>query len=426
MNFFAVKNRLILVPVALCVLYLFACSKHGDDTLPPVNPPVIPPDTMLVSLKPYYPGAVGDSTPYELIISTTDGSILIDTLLDKSKSASISYKTTNKLVDVTVINNNNFTHKYWATTYKAVNPSQWDTLVFGLSSRTFISSPYTNATMHYYNVPANNLGFVQFSSTSGSYAQGWLLGPTTMDVQYQQHPGVPVYVLFPIISLYKLYYPAKLADTVDLSVMDTTVRRKFSLDDIYWRNRISLTGFLDTSNYTKAIKVYEQGESDVHIYGVDIQYPLKYVQKYELRVAATNQISNDINDHYSYGDTVAYNFNLPDYKNYNLVATQKDNFSVQFVNTLPSYYMTDWEGDQVYFQVIASKDSTTLNPLNIINHLKTRSHFLSGDYSDLVIKRFLFEAVKNVDYPSYMGYSFNSNLRTGRIIYWSDQLTKIF
>jgi len=420
---FSQLNNFILAIIAFCVFFLIACSKNGGDVVPPLNPPVTPPDSMVISLNPLYPGAPGNNSQYELIISTADGSILVDTMLDKSKSASISYKTTSKLVDLTTIDSNNFRHKYWVNTYKGVNPSQWDTLVFGRGYETVGSSSYSKATLHYYNVPANNNYIVQFSSTFGTTSYGWSIGPSAMDVQYEQHPEVPVYLLFPTLALYKLYYPTSLADTVNLAVMDTAVKQKFTINPATKLDYVTLSGLLDTTNYAKAVMLYQPG--NFSYYGADIEYPSKYVEKYQLRISATNS-NQDIINHFSYGDTVAHNFNFPDQTNYNLIATEKDNFSVQFINANPTYYTSAWENDQFYFEIYASKDSISLNPQRIIDHLKSRSHFLSGDFSSLSIKRFTFETMKNVDYSSYMGYTFNSGIRAKRIIYWSDQLMKTF
>ena len=60
----------------------------------------------------------------------------------------------------------------------------------------------------------------------------------------------------------------------------------------------------------------------------------------------------------------------------------------------------------------------------IINYLKCHSHFLtsSTEFSNLAIKRLLFETNEHVDYPIYKGYTFSSNLRKERIIYCSNQL----
>jgi hypothetical protein len=417
------RNILKSVPAILFVCCLVACSKHSDDTVPPVTPPVTNPDSMVVSLNPWFPGQVNDSSHYELIISSTEGSILIDTLLLKAKSTYISYKTTDKLVDLTTVQYSKFRQKYYVTTYKGVNPSQWDTLILGRGYEIVGSSSQVQASLHYDNIPANYGNEAQFSSIFGTTGYDFLTGPTTLDVHYEQQPGMPVYLLFPTLALYKFYYPVTLADTVNVAVMDTATRRNFTMSSTYALNYLSLSGLLDTTDYGKALLLYQW--DDLRPNGAQVEYPNKYIQKYQLRFGARNSDKDRIN-HFSYGDTVAYNFNFPDKTNYNLLATQKDNFSIQFLNIKPTYYESDWENDKAYYVIFASKDSTTINPQNIMDHLKSRSHYLGGDFSDLTIKQFLFETVPNVDYASYVRYMFNSSVRSGRIIYWSDQLTKVF
>jgi hypothetical protein len=420
---FIKRNSLVWVSSILFVLFLFACSKHSDDQAPPVTPPVTNPDSMVISLKPWYRGPASDSGQYELIISTAEGSILLDTLLDRLKSSPISYKTTNKLVDLTIVEYISFLQKYDVTTYKSVNPSQWDTLRFGNGYEAIGFSSQTDATLHYYNVPANHGNVMQASSVFGNASYQFTGGQATLDLQYPQHTGVPVYLVFPTLALYKLYYPVTLADTVNLATMDTVISRNCTMNSTYTLDQLTLSGLLDTMNYAKTIMLYQGNGLNHNV--PNVEYPAKYIEKYQMSLSATNA-DKDVIAHFSYGDTVAYNFNFPDQSNYKLLATQKDNFSVQFVNIQPTYYVSQWENNRVSFAIFSSKDSTILSPQKMIDHLKSRSHFLSGDFSDLTIKGFTFETVPNVDYPRYMANTFNSSLRKGRIIYWSDRLIKTF
>jgi len=419
------KNKIAISAIFFSITLLLACSKNGVDTSSP-GPPVTGGDTTTVSLNPWYPGSSFFDKQYEFIVSTASGNILLDTMLSVNTSTPLSFKTTEELVDVTTIAHTDSIPHYLIKTYKGVNPSQWDSLNFGYGHFVdFVSTPYLEDTLHYYNLPKNHNSVAYFDAWVGSGSSGYTLTTDTMEVTYQRHPGAPAFLLFPTLNLYNLHNSVSTGERVDLSVMDTAISQMFVMPPQYKCTYVDLWGIIDTTDFSRSVNVY--GSRIYFNYtGADIEYPTKYFQKYQLNMVASNGLDIDIY-HFSYGDTVAYKFDFPEETDFTLNATQKDNFAVAFNNIQPAYYITKWESSDIRWLIYASPESSSLRPLSTINILKSRSHFLGGaDVNNLGIKSFIFEIMNDVNYATYMGYNFNSKQRTKRIIYSSDQFIKTF
>jgi hypothetical protein len=429
MNFNPLKQNHYRILILFSFIFLVGCSKSSSDTTSPViPPPVTPPtDSVIISLKPKFNSAPDDQSIFELIVSTAAGTILLDTQIAKNTNPSISFKSPTKLVDVTLVDYTRYLFGYNIVTYKSINPSNWDTLNNQGWFRTPATiSPFTWATLDYINSP-QSLYYDQifFNSFLGSGIYEATFGPTYAHFKYQQRPN-PVFLSDSRAGLYKLYSPVSLSDTVDLSSMDTLINRKMIMNDSYNFITSSLVGILDTTLKTQLQLYNYSWLINSNYTPPDIQYPNKYFQKYQLSVDAKNT-SGDYISHFSYGDTVAWNFNFPTANNYTLSSVTNNDFSVKFNGIKPSYYSTMWKIDSVNWVVYNNPDSVSMKPLNNLSQLQSRISILeSKNLNALTVGSFGFVTVANMSYPDYWAYTYNSSLRKGRFNFQANSLTKTF
>ncbi|MFT3747322.1 MAG: hypothetical protein QM768_03360 [Agriterribacter sp.] len=396
-----------------------SCSKTDNV----INIPGPQENLISYNLKPYYPKHPDAfNSKYELIISTSNGKILLDTVTDINTSTPLSFKSPESRVNVTTIGYNKQLSKYEIQTYKGVNPNQWDTLSFGLGHRMDLNpGNLVSSTLTYNNVP-HTTGMPYLNSYASYLGSGYFLSysEATINAEYYKCANTPVYLLLPSSGLYSLNYPAKNPDTINIQKMDTAVQVKFQGIKDYNIAYVDLLGLVDSTDIFSVNYLYNS-PAIVHnnTVNADLLYPGKYFQTYQLTLSVFGN-SQGVS-HFSYGDSVRTVLNLPDKSNYNITSSSYDKFAVQFLNTAPAYYSTTWNLDNIQWTIFASPDSSAIMPFGMMNALQAKSFYLKSlNLNNLKLTLFTFENMKNIDFDTYLNFTFNSMNRKKRLIYYSD------
>jgi hypothetical protein len=395
------------------VVFFLSCGKHNNPTpVPPVNPdsttntlPPIADSILKIDLTyPESSGLVGQT--YELIISEADGNLL-DTVAAFNTPVSLTLKKKQELVDVTTIIFIPVNSYYYVTVYKAVNPGAWvDVLPGTQESLTFPNS--FPSKIYYTDLPTiTDVNSVNFSSFPAVTSNGVELiydynsDPTQLLVEYGGRPATAnvAYLQFPTLGLYSYHAIATAADTVDLAQLDTSILVHFTIPSQYTQRLPYLIGYPDTTDLTKYLTLY-LGADPISL--ADLQYPSPAkvpIQRYYLYTNATTP-QNESASYVAAGNSVPTTLPYPATPIYSVTSAQNDNFSVSFTQK-PTEYESSWKFGNSYFDIIASPDSTTLHPQDVLNGLKSK--MLQGQsLSGLSYLGFGYTLVPGVNYGDYL------------------------
>ena len=347
-----------------------------------------------------------DVRNFELIISSKNGIILLDTIGPVDTKISATLKTNDRSFDVTVIHYDSTADQYTANTYTSVNPSSWTIIANGYPNyySPVYGPPFTPATLHYYNAPDGQPYFI-----NGPVPEQYTITPATgtVDIAYDRHEGNYTYLLFPASGLYNFHMPLTDADSVDLSRMDTAVAVNFAKPAQYQMVFTNLEGFMDTTDLSRYLWLYFNFNFNN---GYDLQYPGKFVQKYEFAAAWSNS-QQGYSHYYSFNDTVPAAGSIPflDENNYSIGSGLADSFDIRFINEHPTYYETQWASGKVMWNLFSSPDATVQHPLHLFTTQK--SQYMKGqDLSGLALNHLLFENAQGSEYATYFSYMFTPAL----------------
>jgi len=396
-------KRLSASALFLTVL-LFSCKKDNDPTPPP------PVGSMNINLL-IAPNTLNE----EIIISESNGKVLLDTVARIKTSLVATLRTNETLLDFTDIGYDTASDRYIITTYKGVDPSRWVSMFRTDYAIPIDPLPSRRAAMYYKNVPPVSFAYLRLSDFISSGSDSWVTGPGTLSLKYTQHGSNNyLYTLFPLSGLYNFHIPQGLDDTIDLAHIDTAVMLNFNKASDYTMQPTNLFGFMDTTDFSKIVWLWSGPSTTSGL--PDVEYPKKLVQKYELFASATNN-NRGYAQYYSYADSVPSTLPFPDESFYSLSASQYNNFSVSFHGAHPSYYSTIWnQSNKINWRIFASPDSTSLNPQKLLSSLNSIT--LRGkDVSNLALTSFQFENVKGMDYAGFFTYEHDpAQVRSKRVI----------
>ncbi len=384
-----------------CVLS--SCQKHPD-SIERVS------EEQKFNLNLSYTQNDPDVNSFELIISDSAGNVLLDTIGEVKTRIITELKAKTKLVNVTVIARQDMPLHYIIRTFMGVNPEKWDLITNDINySSPIYFPPLTPATLHYVNAPA---GAPLFTNSPVPVQNTITTGAGTIDVSYSRATGEYTYLLIPSLELYKLYIPAKDADTVDLAQMDTALHCNFNIPASYQTLLTELDGYVDTTDIRKYLNIY----SSPFMYpGYDLIYPKKtsIFQKYEFWGVWSNRNSGAIS-YYSYSDSVPTTSSFFSESDYVIHSNQADNFDVEFPTIKPSLCRTDCSTDLIDWKIYFSPNSAQ-QPLSLLTSLHSK-YLKDEDITKLKITGFHFEKTDGFDYDNYFNYVFNPDLMNKKLL----------
>jgi hypothetical protein len=401
---------LFLTAVALLVC-LLSCQKHnnpapvtttGPDTTT-TTPSKIVDSTLAINLT--YSDATGAlGQGYELIISEAGGNILLDSVAAFNVPVAVTLKTKQPSVNVSTIIFIPQFNTYTVNIFKAVQPAQWVDPTPGAKENLSYPNSF-QANLTYLNVPptsSNNVLFSDLPASGGveiSYVNG-LTDPVQLNVAYPGRPNSDnyAYLLLSNLGEYSYHEIKTNNDTVDLSQMDNAALVHFSKPSQYSMHLPYMYGYLDTTDFTKYQVLSVGGDPNAI---ADLEYPpenIVPVQKYLVYADATTS-SNESVSYTTFSDFVPTVLPWPATPIYALGATQNNSFSITF-SQAPTLYSTIWSAGNTSVLIYAPPDSTTLQPLNLVNSLKSK--MLQGQsLSALKFAGINYSIAPSVDYNGY-------------------------
>lgn len=388
-----------------------ACSK--SDT-PPVTPPVTPPTTTVTkNITLYYtvPTAITGGS-FEVIVNTTAGASLLDTIVPVNTMINATVKSDKSLVDLTIVHFFPNIPRYSIWTFKAVDPTGWDTLILEHNYHLPIYSDSLAAdTGHvtYVNAPTftdqpyfNNFG--ETPQVNTTVAGG------VINVDYARYPSNLNYLMLPDRGLYKFSTATKQRDTVDLTTMEQGARSTFVTPPGYKHMFNALIGVMDVSNFNKSLQLSIPNQT---IVGADMVYPLTQVKKYWLQAAFNNPATNEFLIHFSYDDSVHLLVDGPTSADYSISSSTPENLAISF-SRKPGYYMTNWTTDVVDWYYFASPDSVNLKPRPYLSSLKSKV-LGTTDLSRLAIHYLtMARSPQGTNYQQFLDRGFKAAQRNAR------------
>jgi hypothetical protein len=379
-----------------CNIFFFSCSKEKDQS------PNMPDDgKVAIDLDVVIPtgsSIVNPDDKFELIISSSSGEVLFNSIGLAGGQVFGKFYTREKKVDLTTIYLNAATSKFEVNTYKGVDPTGWDTILPWFGQRFLnVNKPLTTAEVLFLNSPGYR-GTPHFSSYIGS--SSWILNPLSQSeikVTYTRAPGVPIYLLFPVEGQYKIYVPQTNKDTVDLSVMGRAKRIPFDLNAQQSLVFSTLTGITDTNDISKSITLFRGSPNSLVS---DLVYPVEPFQKYFLYLKG-NGSANELFGFSSFTDSVPKTYNLPTSANFNITSSLVDNFSVNFIGDKPFVFKTKWSSEAIVWTIFSSVDSTKYQPLSMWRNFKS-TLLQNVGIPSFRLSQFSMERSKNMDYARYI------------------------
>ena len=396
--------------MACLFVLLYACSKTDP---PVVTPPVIPPvknDSVLMDISLVYPVPPAlTNGMYEIIMSATGGGVLLDTVAPVNTPVRASFRSDKKLVDVTYIHYFPPYSKFSIMTFKAVDPTGWDSLVVENQYRVPVNTdsfPAGTGFLIYYGVPAYT-GIPYFNNNGGQYLNGLSYLPSGFQVEYSRITGNQNYLMLPDQGLYKFSTTDKDRDSVNISAMDQGVRATFARPAGFKPISISLYGVMDESNFNRTIQLFTPLEP---IQGAEIAFPVTQVRKYYLTAAFGNTTTSEFFERFSYGDSVTTVLDPPTSADYSLASNSPDNAVINF-NRKPGLYRYFWKTPQIDWYYYAPPDSVSQKPRPFMQGLRSK---LLGttDLSTLSIKALnLQRSPQGTTYQQYLDRTLKTSQR---------------
>ena len=391
------------------VFVLFSCKK--DRGVPQTPHTISFNSSYPVTL--YYPWQVTD---FELIVTGPGEKILLDSILPINTPIHGSVQTTATLIDVTTIYKLKYRHGgaidsiYEIMTYKAVDPSNWPSLAPLWNWYIPPSNAAYNLATMIYTHPPSSTAPVYFNSGEGGgygFLSKYIPGNDLLQLSYERYNNYYGYLLFPTLGLYNFHIPTGDTDTADLSHMDTVVRYSFNRPA-----RCTLTGFMDSTDLSKPVTLYSPNLSP----GLPhLEYPAKYVQKYELSAYFSSNSGPGVTM-YSFGDTVPKTFSFPDEPSFAVTSKQSDYMTVKFQTIQPTYYALQVEANiQSSWTIYAPKDSTVIRPMPFLLGLKSQT-LKDAKINQIFFNGITLGVVKGFSYASYLDYMMNpAAIASGKI-----------
>jgi hypothetical protein len=396
------KSTLILRAAALpLILLLSSCWKEKR-----IPPP--PPAIMHIDLATVTPNQ-------EVIFTDSNGKVLLDTMSPYPNPLVADLKTSQTLLNISIIGYYDVISQYVVSTDVGVNPSTWKLLAPQSYAVPYPALTPAQSSIVYKNVPASLSTTHLIASDFAGVGEAIPFGPTNgyLNLSYTEYnPGNYLYLLFPSSGLYNFHIPKGTNDTVDLSHLDTVISFNFTKPAEYTVNFVELNGILDTADFTQSVSLYNQEQ----IPGLpDVEYPGKLVQTKELYVSASKANGGSA-DYYGYGDTVAKTLPFTDESAYNISASLNTNFSVGFTAVHPTDWSTEWSNTAVRFTTTASPTDTHLNAEALLATLQNTKMLKGQNLTGLILNYFYFETSAGMDMAEFYNYTHDpARLKTQRL-----------
>lgn len=406
------NTRLLGIAMLAIFFCAYACSKSDAPAVTP--PPVTPPakdDSVNIGLGLIFPATKQNSNgQFELIVTTTNGNTLLDTLAPINVPVVANVRSDKKLVDVTIIHYYPGVAKYSVNVFRAVDPTGWDTLML---TNTYTMPVNTDsvtaglATVTYVNPPGYT-GQPIFNNYSGTGPGGGMsYSPSSINISYNRYPANLRYIMLPDQALYKFTPATTEADVVDLTSMDQGGKATFDRPGGFQLKYVDLYGVMDPANFNKTLHLFNIINP---VQGAEIAFPKSVVAKYHLFATFSNSSSKEDLTLFSYGDSVTTSVGGTNNTDYQITNSLPDDTRVLF-SRKPGYYMTSWSSNDTYMNYYASPDSVKTGPEAFIQKVKSKI-LATADVSHFFWSTITTEmSPQGTTYQQYLDRSFKVSQR---------------
>lgn len=367
-------------PLLLATLVLFACKKNHDVT----PPPPVQSDTTFSSNLIYLAsaGTIQRETlkDIEFIVSEPDGKVLLDTIADVNKPVAVSVTTKKRALDLSVIRYITTLKTWSVTVHKAINLGEYSILpgsdsVPGVSAS--VTPPYVVGSVYYTNLPTgSNIPYQMTSFNGGSSWTYSATGPADnhLKVNYIKFANDYNYLVLPTLGLYNFRKAVNVDDTVDASSMDKCSIVDLTVPSSFNFQYISAAAYPDTTNPDKFLLIYNYASDNDTLFSAKLAYPgKKTFSKYRLSESMKNDAAAiNVNYYNPWCDTISAPPFVLDDSYFSVTSAQNNNFSIQFNKIKPGYYTAFYSSTNIYLNLSASGDSTTLHPVDFVTALKSK------------------------------------------------------
>jgi hypothetical protein len=409
--------------IALFALFVLdeSCNKNNP------TPKVLTSDSMNLSVM-YADTSKNPPANFELVVQEPGGLILLDTLAPVNLSIKATIRTSNPLINVSTVYMGTHDTAFTVTSYLGVDPSRWQTFPI---NNAFVVLPNAPATAMHQTLVENIPGYASIPPPQSSHYvwfSDWDIltflpavnaYPNSILLNGQFFGNNYLYSFIPSLGLYNFHAPnwSHGTDTVDLTHMDTMRQVNFPRPSQYGKCYCIVDGIMDTTDLSKSIMLYFSSFTPTT---PDLEYPAKYVQKFQVHATFLAPDSTQVT-YYSYGSGISPNFLFPDPSRYSLTSIQSNDFSIKFNNLTPTFYETQWKSGKINFYIYSAPDSNVQQPQSLLTSINSQK-LKSQTITTLKPVNALFETLDAMSYASFLYNSASPSLfgtwRVGSAVRW--------
>ncbi|MEJ8804312.1 hypothetical protein [Pontibacter sp. H249] len=408
--------RIKLLASFLLISILLGCDSEQETTPAPIPEPE---KTFNFSFR--YDTQSEEANDFELILSNTDGKVLLDTLIAFNTNHSLRLKSGDTKYNLTTVIFDPVIDTYWIKTYIKVNPDKWNLQYYMISTEPVEEEM---ADITYINFPNTDFYFRTKAITnySGGFSGSLFDNTLTLTGYDKLLPSDLAYIVVPAQGKYMLTEVTSKQTTVNFTEAGNTVKRKYNRPADITNFRTFVYGFTKEGDPKSRIELYSPIIKESEEY--DLQFPPTGFEAFNLRMF--------YNDAAGYEHTYTYNVKeipseveLSPTSDFSVSKSGFEDFMIAFTNDKPSIYNVNWAADDpnyyMRWSIFNSPDETSFKPKAFLEGLKSKK--LEGKNMSL-FKLFSVSSRKDKDsnYQDILNFSadpsrsFYSEVKQDRVI----------
>jgi hypothetical protein len=367
------------------------------------------------------------SSNYELIVTDSNGTYLLDTILPVNKIAAAKFLSNETKFNITTIEFSDNRY-YNVKTYYQVNPSQWNI------NQNFVQvhQPKTvdlakASHLYFKNVPKLDPLLLSFPLYTGGNEGSYNPNANTVLMDYNKPDPYYSYVSIPSLGLYKFHQTATNHDTVSLAKMDSLVSITYPIGfDVTPYNTRELIGYTKKNDYSTYTRLWDDQYDYWKTYG-DFMYPPTGVEQYLLRYTV---FDDNLRAHYTQvlSDKMPTTLEFLDDSYVNVINKDPNNFEIAFPKAKPSVYglyFGSTSTDSLTWTVLLPANKTSLKGTGKLVDLKKSKLLKTFDFSSVVPMAVQLTKADDYNYYDYLNIIFDPNASGApqKIMKWMDYST---
>lgn len=360
--------RIKLLTSVLLIGTLLGCDSDQETTPAPTPEPL---KTFNFSFR--YDTHSDEVKDFELILSNTDGEVLLDTLIAFNTNHSLRLKSGDTKYNLTTVIFDQLIDTYWMKTYIKVNPDKWHLQYYIISTEPVEKEM---ADITYINFP-DNTGFhfktIGNTNSNGGHSSALFKNILTISGYNRLLPTDLAYIVAPDQGKYMLTEVTSKQTTVNFSEAGNTVKRNYNRPANVTEFRSHLYGFTKEGDPNTWIQLYSPIFKEREEY--DLQFPPTGFEAFNLQISYTD--AGGYEHAYTYNaKEVPSEVELSPTSDFSVSKSGFDDFMIAFTKDKPSIYQINWalEDSDFYarWSISSSPDETSFKPKALLEGLKSK------------------------------------------------------